>query len=304
MALVNELMRPAVLAALPFGGVDVLKYYLTQEQIEYILLFGGFVSVVRPWAYELDLSEFGFRPRTPYRVFNSRWKFLYEVRPNDTIFGKDSRDLNVLFNTSHADYLHICFDTPSQPVSGLLWVANQISPDEAERKRRRIVENFKRAQFKQPEHEIFLATDSLAKLGALHTYFLEAPWSPNLKPIDVMEDSRRVMTVTELGDTLTLYPKKSGWVVFAQWYPQLEGQPSFGWIATHVRDLEGEGVNRVRLTNAGAYYLELGSSSLAPPLSTWGETNFKIRVEGHLTYNFSQPIVNLVGQGTFNIENG
>lgn len=122
----EELKNSAEHFAEEFGGLESLYPYITEEQFLKILVFPGPILVIRPWALEVDLRDYGYS-LGKYDVFNHLGEYLYSVENPNNKFGNDARDLESCVRASHGLYLYLRFESENEPVCLLLWCCNRLS---------------------------------------------------------------------------------------------------------------------------------------------------------------------------------
>lgn len=290
MALDPRIFPYYLKAVEPFGGHDVVQNLLTQSEIEYILTFSGFIVIVKPWNHKFDLQDYGYSPDTNYRLFNQQWELILSNRSKSGLFGESPSELNVLVESPNASFLHITFDTLDEPVCGLLWVCNQITPQDVQRSISSLQSSRSALKKSQSINEIFLSTENLAKVGSIRIYFLSRPWESQIRLTDFISDSKTTIVNQETAPIIVLYPERSGW-----------------YLITHVinnvayplifRDITGVGVRRIRSLDEGSFYLDFSNRHLTPPLiygnafptddstENWLNADNKIRLNADLIYS-------------------
>jgi hypothetical protein len=242
-----------------FGGIEVVQYLLTQREMEYILLFSGFVVCVKSWDLALDLKEYGYNIQTPYRVFNQNFEFLYEAYSQSGFFGENEQDLSALTFSPNASFLHIKFESTDEPVCGLLWVCNQLSPNQITSKINEWKLKKKSLIVPQVDNEVFIDLENIAQLGYLKIYFTPRPWTTQITLDEIENDPQTTIIRYDLINILTLYPKRSGWYVIAH---VIDNET----FIVNLESISGSGVRRFRFTDEGAFFIDFTNNNISAPL--------------------------------------
>lgn len=130
-ALLPQLERLAV----PFGGAAALETRLSEQQLETILLFPGFIRVISPWALEFDLRDHGFIAGGLYSIYNSRFELVYQALSPNGLFGPQPQDAEFAVRAPHAGFGYLCFaDAAGNQQVGLIWVCNELTSQQRQRR--------------------------------------------------------------------------------------------------------------------------------------------------------------------------
>lgn len=276
--------------AKPFGGLEIVRQLITQTYLEDILLSPGFTAVVKPWANpKLDLRSFGYIPQTPYRVFNDHYQFLYEERTSGE-FGNNTLDIEALVKTSHASYLYIQFENELEPMTGLIWVCNRLSPSQVQENLAIRRDRFKAARRRHTRNELYLETSLLAATGTLKFYYLPEPYIAEPTAQEVIFDDRSEIIESPIVPRILLFPDRPGWYLFTH-------EQASGIINTlDISGLNGIGLRRIRKNQQGLVYIDTTNQNLNLPQPSdqqlaasttqtgWLQTDPFIRLDADLIY--------------------
>lgn len=242
-----------------FQGMENLFDVVDPVILEKLVTWPGFSTLIKPWALEVDLVEFGYVPGSTYTIFDKDFNLLYRATSTDGNFGNNESDFEVSKTTNNGDILYIHFQTANGPVLGLLWVVNRIQEDIQNRQLntwRSQREHFNR---KQTAHEIFLRTLGLPGTNStLRIHFLPGNWRSPKTPAQILNSgSTRVSDIdTAVQPVVYLSPKESGWYYF-QVITKQETT-----LAGQLSSIKGIGTFRLREKN-GAYYFDGSNLNLS-----------------------------------------
>lgn len=234
-----------------FGGFDQVLNLLPDRDLEYLLTFPGFIHVVKPWAPLIDLREYGYQIDAPYTLLDEHFRFLKRgVAPNG-FFGSLSAEVDTLVRASHGSFLHIRFESATQPVLGLLWVCNKLSPQQIKNQ----VSVWESQQIQRRRqltvNEFFLSTQFLLPDDIVRVSFLPGIYRERFDS-DGIINHPNVSVSLHRADTkiVYFYPQQSGWCLFEV----LRGSER---SILELTETAGTGLERFKLTLAGTYFLEL-----------------------------------------------
>lgn len=279
-----------------FGGTNEVGVLLTAEQIEYILLYSGFISIVRPWSLEIDLSFYDYINGTPCRILNENLEELYSYVPNGSVFGLNPKDVETVALAKHGALLHISFETTKGIIIGLLWVCNQLSPRQISSQIQAWELQIDSVERRQPEHEIFFDPGDLVESkGQLKVYFLAGVWEQQYTPTEVINNDKTVSSSYDVDKPLVLYPQRSGWYIFAQ-VKEINGvEVSRDLLLLDA--LTGIGSRRIRETADFSFFIHLQNDNLAAPMAdplalfgttgtmNWFDAEPRMRLQASLAYS-------------------
>lgn len=273
-----------------FGGLDVVKQLVTQKYLENILIFPGFKAVVKPWSDpKLDLASLGYIPDSNYFVFNDQWEFLYESQTSSE-FGWSQKDQELLIRATHGSYVYIQFENDLEPVVGLIWICNRLSPNQVQNTLNQLADQRKSIIKTQKRNELFIETSRLAQSGILKFYFLAVSHSFSYSPEEIIANPQTEVLELPLIPRVLLYPDKPGWYLFTH-----ESEPGRRNILS-LENFKGIGHRRLKTSPGGAVFLETSNINLSfpyisenslPAQSTytgWLQTDPMIRLEGEFGY--------------------
>jgi len=212
-----------------FGGSEELSEVLDASTMRELLLFGGRVAIVRPWAAKLDLRNHGFVGGS-YRVFDAHWHFLYEVWPTDGCYGTDERDINYLLTCRNGSLLRVFYEG-SQDVYGVLLLCQNKLPTPTERYWIKVWDEANRVALWRPDdHELLFKTHLLPELGYLRIHYLPGRFNEPKEVSDFyfIEDEQELGLKDEVEFldvpvqlVANWYPKRSGWYLIRHQYAVL-----------------------------------------------------------------------------------
>jgi len=226
-----------------FGGYSNLLSFLTIEEITYLTTFSGFIEIIKPWDYKVNLQEYGLKkPTSVYKVYDSNFKYLYSTQAFEGHFGSNQEDIDFLFSTKHGSYGHIIFEGSTEPVIGLLWVAKELTATQ-----KRATVDYRLSQIKWLE-EIDRSAEviinpygiSAAENDILTIYSLSGRWELDLTVEDIINNVDAEVVQQPATEQVFLYPKLNNWYVFS-WSIFETGETKF----LKLVDIQGIGNERI-----------------------------------------------------------
>lgn len=236
----------------PFGGPQELSHRPTHE-LEYLLMFPGFVYVSSVWAPQVDLKEHGYLPDSPYVILDSNLSYLYTERAVDGFFGLREHDQELLKQAEHGDFVHIRFTSQLGPELGVLWLATKLPPERRRYQIDRWEHEVTAQQRRLNEHELFFHTTCLGP-QVIESFFLPGRWEEQYLPSNIIAHPDAERQEHDPAHPIILYPRTGGWLTFQQ-----DGS------LVVMREAKGQGTRRLRTGPACSLFLHLDNRLLPAP---------------------------------------
>lgn len=295
-----------------FGGTSEVLKYISQEKLNYISLFKGYMVTVNSWDLSIDLSIFNILLNSPITVINNDNEYSYSRICKDNIFGLEGLDKDIIFKTPHAGFILITFKSNIRSVVLdsylLVWISHKIKDSDLSRLISYSITTNKIIENKiQDKHEIYLSTYYLDKGDIYYKYL------PGLISINKSYDE--IYLLGEEFDynqnTLVLYPD-TGWYIF---YQTIRTQTGTKVYPLDLYELKGLGYRRLRFNKSGSIFINDSNKSLQIDTSNdnnitsnnntdLSSTDRYIRLEGYLVYKKAADCINInisTGVGTVNV---
>jgi len=202
-----------------FGDEGELRKYVSHKTLRELLLFPGFIAVVRPWACTIELENYGFRGGS-YRVYDEDWRFQHEVWPENKKFGENYLDIRLLWKVKNGSLLRVFYEGEGDVHGGLLVCQNQL-PSRTERYWIRKWDEANKVSLWRPDdHEFLMSTKALPNLGHIRIHYLPGRFTEPKQVGDFYYvEGDQEFGLKEGVEFLDIpveavsnwYPKKSGW---------------------------------------------------------------------------------------------
>ena len=238
----------------PFGGSEVVSAIVPERDLEFIATYPGFISIVQPWASEINLLEYGFELGTRYTIHNSDYQQLYSKKSDDGYYGRSDKEKILLTQVRHGSYLLISFENERELITGLLWVCNKINPYTVKQTIQAWEKQSKVLESALDQHEIYINTSFLRSSDFIDVYFVPGSWSQNYDSTEIKNHPSTTVSRHKANSILTLYPRQTGWYLFEL----TRDNRKFLLV---LKDLKGPSSNRIRPTIQGSYFIQLKNIS-------------------------------------------
>jgi len=272
-----ELRRKFYYASNAFGGPENLIEIIertnpssieVERQVYRILSHPGNVEVISPWSMTLDLMDRDYTGLSrkaailsnyAYGVYNTRNEVMYKVRQHGGYFGNSSLDKTLVLQSKTGNMFYLRY-TSTRGQETTLLIVNNLALESAYPNVITDIDlvepplirdeqsgyNFERPAIEPFKRWIRLRTSALSS-SSLFIYQLTG--SPTSIPtIDqITTNTQSVIEEILIDKEIQIFLKKSGWLCIKQ-----------GDKVCRLRNLTGEGIDRVIEATPGVYYIAVG----------------------------------------------
>ena len=280
-----------------FGGTQEVLKYISQDKLDYISLFKGYIITINSWDLNINLRIFNILPNSTITILSNDFKFLYSRVCIDNTFGLDVLDQNIIFKTPHAGFIILVFKSLVQDVVIdsylLIWISHKLKNSDLTNLITRSLSTAAELKPKsQTFHEIFLNTYYI-DLGNVYYKYLPGIISVEQTFDQIYNNAEeRLFNVNDS----VLYPI-NGWYIFYQ----LEYNSQTNLVTTNpltFYNLTGLGYRRLRFNKTGSIFINTNNNFLQSDspsdnnLASDNDTDLSstdrfIRLEGFLVYTRS-----------------
>ena len=270
-----------------FGGVNDVLSYISQQELEYISLFKGPFVTANSWGLSIDLSIFDVLPNSYITVLDNNNSFSYTRLLTDNIFGLNSLDTDLIFQTPHANYITIIFKKSYQNVITdsylLVWLSHKLKDSDLSKLISHSLSNNTEIPKVHDKNEIYLNNKYLNNGAVYYKY------TPGVVSVDntfnqVFDKGEE--SIFNLTDGV-IYPK-NGWYIFYQ-------KSGTNIYPLEFYNLVGLGFRRLRFNKSGSIFINTSNLYLQPDAPVINNTTSDsitdslntdrfIRLEGFFVY--------------------
>ena len=248
--------------AAPFGGMAEAGKVLSYSDIRWLLLHPSPVIIVKPWALQLNLKEYGYKEGSLYFVADRNGNSLYSSRSSTGSFGGEE-DLLEILKHPHGSLLQLQFETTAGYSTIILWLYTKFTLAQ----RREIVQEWADHRDKVnpviTHNELFIDSTTLPKQGVFEIYTTSGSWNQQLDSEQVAQASS-VVTKYKSGDTAVFYPKESTWISIA-YIPSgslTEDNSNKEKFFSLLEGVRGVGARRIKQGRNRTYFLSFDNEFL------------------------------------------
>lgn len=282
--------------SVPFGTWDEIQFNVKQGRLAYIAQFPGPVVILKPWASEVSLTNFGYLANSKYKVFDEQNKFLYSgvalqdpTDENNYIFGSYLVDKQYIAR-EYGGVLHLSFNTINGKKTILIWCCTRLNNAQLKNQVDRWEKQYSSTNNKQTLDEIFLNCKYLPTNSKVLLYFLPGAWNEVISEEDIVN---RAISITEYtgNSYISLYPNKSGWYLF-KYVIDEENKVYFN---LNLENILGPGFQRIRKRDSfyfiGLENASISSTAFSAQLSqldkryVWLDNSGKMRIDADIFFS-------------------